>query len=177
MTSYIRGSYHKKWQLKWRHAGLIKRNIPAHRHLDCHFLRLEPRIYTSIIIWYAWMCNLNIILQFIQLCLYIWKKGHWKTRKWNVQLSAIFHRALGAPRVRKIIFQVSRIWKPHTRKRNFWIICHRKKLIWPNQAIWPPFWNWAQKKGLQASEKLYPVRLRLLTPKSTTYNIKINFNK
>ena len=27
-------------------------------------------------------------------CLYIWKTGHWKTSKWNVQLSTIIHCAM-----------------------------------------------------------------------------------
>ena len=74
------------------------------------------------------------------------------------------------PRWQKLFFLVARIWKPHTSKNSFWVISHRKKVNLATTGYMAAILKRSPRKGLHllASEKLYPIRLRLFTPKSTT---------
>ena len=44
------------------------------------------------------------------------------------------------PRWQKLFFWVPRIWKPYGRKKDFWIISHRKKVGRTISSAKPPFW-------------------------------------
>ena len=44
------------------------------------------------------------------------------------------------PGWQKLFFWVARIWKSHGRRKNFWIISHRKKVGLTIPSTWRPFW-------------------------------------
>ena len=50
---------------------------------------------------------------------------------------------LGPRRIMKIIFWVARISKPHGRKKNFWVISHRRKDFVTISGTWRSFWIFA----------------------------------